>query len=155
MTQTVPDISPLMPMHQDPLLVQRRLEDGHQPKMASIRQVKVRIHTWCYKHRTQQSMNSSNNCQVTNMKIWGLFNSSTPGENGRHFADDIFKCIFFDEKFCILIRISRKFVPQGPIDIKWALVQVMAWRRIGDKQLPEPMLIQFTDVYMRHQGEMC
>ena len=42
------------------------------------------------------------------------------------------------------------FVPKGPIDNKWALVQVMAWRRIGDKPLPEPMLIQFTDTYMRH-----
>ena len=29
-----------------------------------------------------------------------------------------------------MIRISLKFVPRGPIDNKWALVQVMAWRRI-------------------------
>ena len=28
------------------------------------------------------------------------------------------------------------------------LVQEMAWRRIGDKPLPEPMLIQFTDIYV-------
>ena len=41
-----------------------------------------------------------------------------------------------------------------PIDNKWALVQVMAWRRIGDKPLHEPMLTQFTDTYMRHKGEM-
>ena len=33
---------------------------------------------------------------------------------------------------------------------KWALFQVMVWRRIGDKQLPERMPIQFTDEYMRH-----
>ena len=33
---------------------------------------------------------------------------------------------------------------------KWALVQVMARRRTGDKPLPEPTLIQFTDAYMRH-----
>ena len=26
----------------------------------------------------------------------------------------------------------------------------MAWRRIGDKPLSEPMLTQFTDAYMRH-----
>ena len=43
-----------------------------------------------------------------------------------------------------------KFVPKSPIDNKWTLVQVMAWRRIGDKPLPEPMLIQFTEAYMRH-----
>ena len=31
-------------------------------------------------------------------------------------ADDIFKCIFLNEKFCIFIRISLKFAPKGPID---------------------------------------
>ena len=29
-------------------------------------------------------------------------NSSPPGQNGRHFADNIFSCIFTNEKFCIL-----------------------------------------------------
>ena len=38
-------------------------------------------------------------------------NSSLPGLNGRHFAGDVFTCIFIDEKSCILIRISLKFVP--------------------------------------------
>ena len=55
-----------------------------------------------------------------------------------------------NEKFCILIQISLKFVPKGQIDYKSALVQVMAWRRTGEKPLPEPMLTQFTDAYMRH-----
>ena len=65
-------------------------------------------------------------------------------------ADDIFKCIFLNEKFYVLIKISLKFVPNGPIDNNPALVQVMAWRRIGDKPLSEPMLTRFTDAYMRH-----
>ena len=43
------------------------------------------------------------------------FNSSPPGQNGRHFAGDIFRCIFVNEKFCILIKIPLKFVPKGPI----------------------------------------
>ena len=30
-------------------------------------------------------------------------------------ADDIFKYIFMNEKFCISIPISLKFVPKGPI----------------------------------------
>ena len=59
-----------------------------------------------------------------------------------------------NEKFIISIRISLKFVPKSPIDNKAALVQVMAWRQTGDKSLPEPMLTQFTDTYMRHQGAM-
>ena len=37
-------------------------------------------------------------------------------------ADDIFNCIFLNEKFCILIQISLKFVPKGPIDNNQALV---------------------------------
>ena len=54
-----------------------------------------------------------------------IINSSPPEQNGRHFADDIFKCIVLNEKY----------VPKGPIDLKRALVQVMAWRRTGDKPL--------------------
>ena len=47
---------------------------------------------------------------------------STPGQNGRHFADDIFRGIFMNEKLCILNRIQLKFVPNGPIDNDTALV---------------------------------
>ena len=66
------------------------------------------------------------------------------------FTDNIFKCIFMNEKFCISIQISLKFIPEGPIDNKSTLFQVMACRLTGDKPLPEPMLTQFTDAYMRH-----
>ena len=45
-----------------------------------------------------------------------FFNSFIPGQNGRYFADDVFGCIFVNEKFCILIKISLNFVPKGPID---------------------------------------
>ena len=37
-------------------------------------------------------------------------------------ADDIFKRIFVNENVKISIRISLKFVPDGPIDNKSALV---------------------------------
>ena len=73
----------------------------------------------------------------------------SPGRNGRHFADCIIKCIFMNEMFSILIRISLKFVPMGPNDNKPTLVPIMAWRRIGDKTLSESMLTQFIDAYMR------
>ena len=65
-------------------------------------------------------------------------------------ADGIFKCIFLNENYRIQIQISLKFVPRSPIDNKASFVQVMAWRRTGDKPLPEPMMTQFTDTYMRH-----
>ena len=47
-----------------------------------------------------------------------LINSSLSGQNNRHFADDIFGLIFMNENFCILIKISLKFVPKVPIDKK-------------------------------------
>ena len=51
-----------------------------------------------------------------------LLNSFPPGQNGRHFADEIFRCIFVDEKFCISIQISPKFVLKCPIDNNLSLV---------------------------------
>ena len=38
----------------------------------------------------------------------------------------IFKCIFLNENVLILIKISLKFVPKGPINSIPALVQIMA-----------------------------
>ena len=52
-----------------------------------------------------------------------LVNSSSPGQNGCHFTlYAIFRCIFVNENVCILIKISLKFVPKGPVDNKQALV---------------------------------
>ena len=76
------------------------------------------------------------------------FNSSPPGQNGRHIPDENFKCIFMNERFYVLIRVSLKFVPKGPINNIPVLIQIMAWCGSGDKPLSEPMLIQFTDTYV-------
>ena len=78
------------------------------------------------------------------------FNSSPPGQNGRHFADDMFKCISLNENIWMSNKISLKYVSWGLIDNMTALIQIMAWRHPGDKPLSEPMLTQFTDTYMRH-----
>ena len=61
-----------------------------------------------------------------------------PRQNGRHFPDDIFKCIFLNENALISISISLKFVPKGSINNFPALVEIMAWRLPGDKPLSEP-----------------
>ena len=58
-----------------------------------------------------------------------------------HFADNIFKRIFFNEHVWILMKISLKFVPKGSVNDIPALVQIMAWRRSGDKPLSEPMMV--------------
>ena len=94
-------------------------------------------------------------CPLSNTKLpipEQIINSTSPEQNSRHFADDIFKCIFLNVKVRILIRISVKFVPKGPVDIESTLIQVMAWRQIGDKSLHETILTQFTDAYMRQSG---
>ena len=64
-----------------------------------------------------------------------------PRQNGRHFPDDIFKCFFLNENVSIAIKISLQFVPKGPINNIPALVQIMAWRRPGDKPLSEAMIV--------------
>ena len=84
-----------------------------------------------------------------------LFNTLRPRQKGRHFADDIVKCIFLNENVWISINISLRFVPRGPIDNIPALVQIMAWRRPGDKPLSEPMMVSLmTHIYMRHSASM-
>ena len=62
-------------------------------------------------------------------------------QNGRHFADDIFKCLFLNENVSIPIKTSLKIVPKSPINNIPALVQIRAWRRPGDKPLSEPMMV--------------
>ena len=67
--------------------------------------------------------------------------SLRPRPNRRHFADDIFKCIFENENEWISPRISLKVVPMVRINNIPALVQIMAWRRPGDKPLSQPMMV--------------
>ena len=62
-------------------------------------------------------------------------------QNGRHFADDTFNRIYVNENFRISTKFSLKFVPKGPINNIPALIQIMAWRRPGDKPLSEPVMV--------------
>ena len=65
-------------------------------------------------------------------------------------ADDIFKCICLNENDRFRIPISLKSISSGSVNNKRALVRVMAWRRIGDKPLPETMMTRSTNAYMWH-----
>ena len=88
------------------------------------------------------------------LKVWHLkWQPHIPGtnehgntlrlrQNGRHFPDDIFKCFFLNGNVSIAIKISLKFVLKGPINNSSALVQIMAWRRPGDKPLSKPMMVR-------------
>ena len=67
------------------------------------------------------------------------FNILSMRQNGRHFAN-IFKCNFFGENGCILNNILLKFISSGPVNIKPALVQIMACCLFGTKPLSDPMM---------------
>ena len=80
-------------------------------------------------------------CQLTiSNKVQTWFNSLRPRPNRRHFADDIFKCIFENENEWISPRISLKFVPKVRINNIPALVHIMALGRPGDKPLSETIM---------------
>ena len=74
-------------------------------------------------------------------KLKFLINTLRPRQNDQHFPNDMFKCLFLFENVWIWIKISRKFVPKVRMNNIPALVQIMAWRRIGDKPLSEPMMV--------------
>ena len=98
----------------------------------------------CHQSLTISVLNVSCNFSINMYKqwlIWWPFNTLRSRQYGRHFAADIFKCIFLNENVSIAIKISLKFVPKGPIYNIPALVQIMAWRRPGDKPLSEPMMV--------------
>ena len=76
-----------------------------------------------------------------------LLNTLRPKQNGRHFTDDIFKCIFLNKNVWIPIKILLEFIPKGPINNIPALVP-------GDKPLSEPMMAYFADAYMRRSVSM-
>ena len=53
---------------------------------------------------------------------------------------DIQMYVFWNENGITLIQNSLKFVSSDPVNMKPALVQMMAWCRKGDKPLSEPIL---------------
>ena len=69
-----------------------------------------------------------------------------PGQNGCHFADDIFRCIFVNKKFCILIKFSMMFVPRVQLTI------TQHWLRyvFDAKPLSVPLLTWFTPDSFSH-----
>ena len=79
---------------------------------------------------------------ISTLEMLKCFNTLRPRQNGRHFPDGIFKWIFVNENARISIKISLKFDPRGPINDIPTLVQIMAWRRPGDKPLSDPMMVK-------------
>ena len=82
---------------------------------------------------------------VVSVYLSSLSRHLRPRQNGHHFPDDNFETIVLKENYCILIQISLKFDPKGPIFNKLALVKVMAWCQTGDKRLLESIMVYFTN----------
>ena len=76
--------------------------------------------TWIRSHRC------SKRSAISVSEIHSFLNTLRSRQDGRHFPDDIFKCIFVNGNWCILITISLKYVRKGPIYNNSALVQIMA-----------------------------
>ena len=71
-----------------------------------------------------------------------------------HITDNFFEFIFLDKDCWALIQIWLKLVPKGPIGIKPALVQIMAWWWTAEKPLTESVMSYVTDAKMRHLVSM-
>ena len=99
----------------------------------------ARFGLWLYKPLVTWILGLTHDLGLGNLHT---FKTLRPRQNGRHFPDDIFKWIFLNENVWISINISLKFVPMGLINNIPILVQVMAWRRPGDKPLSEPMMVR-------------
>ena len=80
-------------------------------------------------------------------RIGTPLNTLRPRKDGRHFPDDIFKCIFVNEMVWITIYILLKLFPKGPTNNIPALVQIMAWRRPGTSHYLNQWWLSYWRIY--------
>ena len=71
-----------------------------------------------------------------------------PRQNGGRFSDNILKGLFLNENEWIVIKIALKFVHICPINNVPSLVQIMAWRRPGNKPFSEPCQLVCWRIYV-------
>ena len=98
------------------------------------------------------------------------FNTLRPRQNGRHVADNIFKCIFLNENIWIPINISSlNFVPHGLIDSQYGSIgsdnglaptrrQAIIWTNDGQvwwRVYASLGLNELNDVHMYRPGHRC
>ena len=79
-------------------------------------------------------------------------------QNVCYFSEDMFKCIFLNENVWIPLKISLMFVPKISINYILALVQIVVWRRPGDKLQSELMMVSYKNwprYGLRRSGLCC
>ena len=87
-------------------------------------------------------------------KMWKTLNWSLPAQNGCHFADNIFICIFMKENLFYFDTNLTEICSQLS---NWQLIIIGSGNDLvlsSNKPLPETMMAQFTDAYRRHEGKM-
>ena len=97
-----------------------------------------------FKKNTVQHLYKDNltfHCITNLMTTWNEERKLVEWDEMPAISRQHFKCLFFNENVWILIEIPLKLVPKCPINYIPALVQIMAWRRPGDKPLSEPMIV--------------
>ena len=94
-------------------------------------------------------------CGDRKIKSMELINKFGRDNLGWAFTNDIFKCVLFKERFCILFHFQRiwlSFVQL--ITHETALIPFRyIWPHTGDKLLPEPVTSKFSVLYMCQRQE--
>ena len=98
-----------------------------------------------FQHKDASDQYIINKCIMFRWRLEWNINILRPRQDGRYFADHLFKYVLLNENVWISNKLSLKFVPKDSIKNIPALDQiigaVMAWRRPGDKPLSEPMMV--------------
>ena len=68
-------------------------------------------------------------------------NTLRPKRNVCHFTDSILKCVFLDKTYEFRLRHHWSLFIRIQLTITPALVQIMAWRRPGNKPLSETFVV--------------
>ena len=90
-------------------------------------------HSWSYQRYCCCCFYQYNNTSINTLR---------PKQIAAILQTIFFQCISLNENIWNSIEMSLKFVPKGPINNIPALVQIMSWRRRGDKPLSEPMMVR-------------
>ena len=77
-----------------------------------------------------------------------------PRQYGRHFADDICKCIFLNQIVWTVIAISLQCVHECQINNIPALIEIMAWCRPGDKHYLNQWYLAYSHKYASLDREL-
>ena len=113
---------------------------AHEPCYQGILPFPTKVMRWFKPNKWQATNWTQYDQMLIHVTRPQWVNTLRPRQHGRHFPDNIFKCTFLNENVQISIEVSMKFVPRIPINNILALVQIMAWCRLCDKPLSEPMM---------------